>query len=317
MSQAAVGLRKINKFGNLESRIEPVRPSDGVLVELVAERRRQVEALQKNQADQLAATEARGQERLQSLRTSIGKDNARILQEIESKAADEGRATETLVKEIRGRIALPSAPSLLVGHPGFNRPQLALLAQAAAWVTPYYATLHGSDGSVYWQGYNPGTFTLYDSASGAGSGLFGTGAASFTVLLDWWFVFKTDTSRFYSESIYVPYNGYYILQADDGWFTSKDAQTRVDMFAMGYQYNGKPTSTINLFSMDSQNINVDDRFDGWRAMYYSDLLGGGDTAYLLVSSHFFVYARGGGSFSELNFADGNANHVGMPYVYVS
>ncbi len=52
-------------------------------------------------------------------------------------------------------------------------------------------------------------------------------------------------------------------------------------------------------------------------MYYSDLLGGGDTAYLLVSSHFFVYARGGGSFSELNFADGNANHVGMPYVYVS
>jgi len=86
MSQAAVGLRKINKFGNLESRIEQVRPSDGVLVELVAERRRQVEALQKNQADQLAATEARGQERLQSLRTSIGKDNARILQEIESKS---------------------------------------------------------------------------------------------------------------------------------------------------------------------------------------------------------------------------------------
>src|SRR5262249_33913623 len=156
-----------------------------------------------------------------------GKDNARILQELESKTAEDTRATEALVKQIRGRIALPAAPSLLDTHPGFNRPKLAITAFAAAWVTPYYATLHGSDGTIYWQGYNPGTFTLWDSASGAGLGLFGTGAASFTMLLDWWFVFNTDASRFYSQNIYVPYDGYYIDHADQGWFTSKEAKVSI------------------------------------------------------------------------------------------
>jgi hypothetical protein len=317
MSQAAVGLQKVHKFGHLESRIEPVRASDGVLGDLVAERRKQVEAIQKSRAEQLAAMEAAGQERLQAFRAGIGKDNARMLQEFESKAVEDAKATEAIVKQIRGRLALPSAPSLLDAHPGFNRPQLSITAFAAAWVAPYYATLHGSDGSIYWQGYNPGTFTLSDWASGSGLGLFGTGAGSFTVFLDWWFVFRTDTSRFYSQNVYVPYDGYYIDQADQGWFTSKEAKVSIDQSAMGYQYNGKPTTSINLLSVDNSNINVNDRFDGWRAEYYSDLLGGGDAAYLLVSSQFYVYARGGGSFAELNFADGSANHIGIPYVYVS
>lgn len=317
MSQAAVGVQKINKFGSLESRREPVRASDGILVELVAERRKQVEAIQKDRADQLASEEARGQERLQAFRSTIGKDNVRMLQELEGKAAEDTRATEALVKQVRGHLALAAAPSLLDTHPGFNRPKLAINTFAAAWVTPYYATLHGSDGSIYWQGYNPGTFTLSDWASGAGLGLFGTGAASFTVFLDWWFVFSTDVSRFYSQSIFIPYDGYYIDYADQGWFTSKEARVSVDQYAMGFQYNGKPTTSINLLSVDSSNVNVNDRFDGWRTEYYSDLLGGGDAAYLLLSSQFYVYARGGGSFAELNFADGTANHIGMPYVYVS
>src|SRR5215469_10427848 len=101
MSQAAVGVQRINKFGSLERRIEPVRPSDGILVELVAERRRQVEAIQKSRADQLAAMEASGQERLQALRSTIGKDNARLLQELEGKSAEDARATEAIVKQIR------------------------------------------------------------------------------------------------------------------------------------------------------------------------------------------------------------------------
>src|SRR5262245_13519780 len=165
MSQAAVRLQKINKFGNLESHIEPVRPSDGILVDLVAERRKQVEAVQKSRAEQLASTEKMGQERLHAFRAGIGKENARILQDLDSKAVEDDKATEAIVKQIRGRLALPAAPSLLDANPGLSRPQLSITAFAAAWVAPYYATLHASDGNVYWQGYNPGTFTLWDSAS--------------------------------------------------------------------------------------------------------------------------------------------------------
>ncbi len=185
------------------------------------------------------------------------------------------------------------------------------------WKNPYYGTLHGSDGSVYWQGYNPGNIDLWDSASGSGSGLFGTGAASFTVYMDWWFAYTTETSRFYNNAIYVPFHGFDIVQADDGFWDSKEAHVRIDLSAMGYQYNGKPTANANVFDVDSQNINVNDRYDGWRSMNYSDLLGGGDTAYLRVTSSFYVYARGGGSLAELNFSDGAANYIGVPQVYVS
>ena len=71
-----------------------------------------------------------------------------------------------------------------------------------------------------------------------------------------------------------------------------------------------------MFDIDSQNINVNDRFDGWRTMYYGDLLGK-DRAYLRVTSSFHVYARGGGSTAQLNFSDGNANYIGMPWVHIA
>jgi hypothetical protein len=67
--------------------------------------------------------------------------------------------------------------------------------------------------------------------------------------------------------------------------------------------------------MGNDNIDVNDRFDGWRTMYYSALYGA-DRSYLRVSSAYNVYARGGGSTSQLNFSDGNANYMGMPWVYI-
>lgn len=71
-----------------------------------------------------------------------------------------------------------------------------------------------------------------------------------------------------------------------------------------------------MFDLGSQNINVNDRFDGWRTMYYSDLLGGGDPAQLRVTASFYVYARGGGSTAQLDFSVGNANYIGQPWVYI-
>ena len=84
---------------------------------------------------------------------------------------------------------------------------------------------------------------------------------------------------------------------------------------MGYQYNYKGTSSTNVFDMGNDNINVNDRIDGWRTMYYPDLLGA-DRAYLRISSSYHVYARGGGSAAMLNFSDGNANYMGVPWVYI-
>jgi hypothetical protein len=71
-----------------------------------------------------------------------------------------------------------------------------------------------------------------------------------------------------------------------------------------------------VFDYDAQNININNRYDNAPVMYYSDILGA-DTAYLRVTQSLYGYARGDGSFAELNFSDGNANYLGTPTVYVS
>jgi hypothetical protein len=301
----------------MERYVQEFKESDGLLEELVAGRRQEVETLQKREADGLKDIEDRGKQRLKGLQESVGAEIATSIKSLAKSDAAAEKETTARVEKARARLSVASSPAPApTEHPGFVYSDLAA-PHTSGWITPYYATFHGSDGSVYWQGYNPGNFDEDDWASGAGSGIFGTGAGSFTTYIDWWFNFHPVDTKFYGHNIYVPYYGFYILYADDGFWDSKEAAARIDLSARGYQYGYKPSASNNLFNTDSQNINVNDRFDGWRTMYYGDLLAGGDQAYLLVSTSFYVYARGGGSHAEWNFSSGAANYIGVPWVYWS
>jgi len=296
----------------MEKRIDAgFRRGDDVLKDLVTQRRAQVESLQSSLAETMKAQEQRGQQRLKA-ELAQADDSVRALID---RAQGARAADKDEIEKIRKRL-IDSKPDAMAFNENPGTYQIAPAAAFAGWLTPYYATLHGSNGSIYWQGYNPGNFDLSDWASGSGSGLFGTGAASFHVYLDWWFAFNADVNKFYSQQIYVPFNGFHIVRADDAWYDSKHAEVNISLSARGYQYNWKGTSSTNVLHVAGDNINVNDRFDGWRTFNYSTLLGA-DTAYLLVTADFYVYARGGGSYAELNFSDGNANYVGIPYVYVS
>lgn len=292
------------------------KTSDNILKELVLERRKDVELLQKEHAAKMRMAEEEGQRRLSALQHTLNKDTADQFQKLNKLHIEEEKKAATALLDLRKKFAASpkhgedTFPGLKEGSAAVNT------VGAVGWKTPYYGVLHGSDGSVYWQGYNPGNIDLWDTASGSGSGIFGTGAASFTVHMDHWFAYTTEASRFYNHNIYVPFHGFEIARADDGFWDSKEAHVRIDLSALGYQYNAKPMGRTNVFDIDSQNINSNDRIDGWRTMYYADLLGGGDTAYLRVTSSFYVYARGGGSFAELNFSDGAANYLGIPQVYI-
>jgi hypothetical protein len=272
--------------------------------------------LQKSQADHLDDLETRGRERIASLRNTLSTDVVTVLDELDRMHDEASAATRSHVDQVKTRLAasVASPENETAVHPGLVRGHL-VAPSSLGWFTPYYGTLHGSDGTVYWQGYNPGNIDLSDSANGSGSGIFGTGAASFTVYMDWWFTYNAPEDRNYGHTIWVPFHGFYILYSDDGFWDSKEAHARIDLSAVGYQYNYKATGSTNVFDLDSQNINVNDRFDGWRTMYYSDLLGV-DQAYLRVTASFYVYARGGGSTAQLNFSDGNANYIGVPWVNI-
>lgn len=301
----------------MERYIQKFKASDSLLEELVADRRQEVEVLQKAEAERLKDLDDRGKQQLKSLQDSFSPEINTTFKSLAKSHAAAEKATDARVEKIRTRLSTVELPAAApTEHPGFVFSDLAA-PHTSGWITPYYATFHGSDGSVYWQGYSPGNFDLFVWAAGAGSGLFGTGAGSFTAYIDWWFNFRPETTKFYGHNIYVPFYGFYILYADDGFWDSKEARARIDLSARGYQYGYKPQSSNNLFNTSGNNINVNDRFDGWRTMYYADLLAGGDQAYLLVSSSFSVYARGGGSHAELNFSSGAANYIGVPWVYWS
>ena len=287
--------------------------TDIVFERLLAARREQVVSLQKAQAEELADLESRGQGKLATLKKSLPKELGSYLAQQEEAEPQLAAAAQKEIEAVEARLAetAPTESTALSVVMG-NSPAAA----AVGWLSPYHGTLHGSDGSVYWQGYNPGNINASCFANGSGSGVFGTGAASFAVYMDWWFTFNAPANRNYAHTVYVPFNGFYIARADDGWFDSKQAKLSISLSATGYQYNYKPTGTANVLSVGNDNINVNDRFDGWRTMYYSDLLGA-DRAYLRVTAKLYVYARGGGSTAQLNFSTGDANHLGVPLVYVT
>ena len=296
---------------------DPVfKPADDTLKQLVTARREEVVRLQTAQANSLKDLESRGQARIANLRRTLPKDMVAVLDALDKTHDEAHAATKTLVDSLKTKLVAsgPSPENETALHPGLAGGQL-VAPHSLGWFTPYYGTLHWSDGTVVWQGYNPGNIDLWLACNGSGSGIFGTGACSGTLVMDWWFTYRAPVNRNYGHTIWVPFHGFYILYSDDGFWDSKEAHARIDLSAVGYQYNYKATGSTNVFDMDSQNINVNDRFDGWRTMYYSDLLGA-DQAYLRVSASFYVYARGGGSTSQLNFSDGNANYMGVPWVYV-
>lgn len=290
--------------------------SDETLSRLVSERRDEVVRLQSAQAEALKDIESRGRSSLQALRKSLPQEIVAAFDKQNAVHDEASKETEARVERMLEDLSTSDIPAEFetAAHPGIARGQL-IAPNSLGWFTPYYGTLHGSDGSIYWQGYNPGNIDVWTAASGSGSGLFGTGAGSFTAYMDWWFTYAAPQNRNYAHTIWVPFHGFYILYSDDGFWTSKEAHARIDLSAVGYQYNYKAAASTNVFDMKSQNINVNDRFDGWRTMYYSDLLGA-DQAYLRVSASFHVYARGGGSTSQLNFSAGNANYLGVPWIYV-
>jgi hypothetical protein len=279
-----------------------------VIQELVAQRNREIEEIEARRAEQSKATEKRGQKQLKNIVESLSRDEAGLLQKFTSaqtEFADEARASVSDIK-VRLANAAVSAPVRETFAPS-----------GLTTLFPYYLTLYNCSGGVIWQGANPGRATLWVDCKGSGSGIFGTGACGCTARAEWWYYHSTTESRWYSYTVNAPFRGFYIVYADDGFWDSKEAKAALDIDMIGYQYGYKQNVHANLLYDDSQNVNDNYRFDETATEYYGDLLGGPDFAYLRVTESLTVYARGDGSHGELNFADGTANYLDPPWIYVS
>ena len=287
---------------------------DSTLNELLAARDHEVaERAMTRQANERDIANRAGQNAERAM-SALG-DLAQTVRRLDEEYANHGaKKARKFLAEAKSRLReVPETKGLLrlADH-------ATVVTRAAFYASlqPYYVRLYNSNGAVYYSGYNPGAVDLWDDAQGAGNGWFGSGAASIDVLADWWYYFRPDADRSYSYTVSCPLHGFFICYADDGFWDSKQAHVRLDLSAMGYQYNAKPTTTVNIFDYDGQNINLNSRYDNAPIFYYSDLLGA-DIAYLRVTESLYGYARGDGSHAELNFSDGGANYLGPPTVYVN
>jgi len=288
---------------------------DTVLHELLAARDHEVAERANSRLANERELASRAERNTERALSTLGDEMAATIRRLDEEYASHGaKEARTLVAETKSRLTAPADAKGMLRISD----RASVISSAALYATlqPYYVRLYNSNGTEYYSGYNPGAVDLWDSAQGSGNGWFGGGASAIDVLADWWFYFNPNANRSYGYTISCPLHGFFICHADDGFWDSKEAHVRLDLSAMGYQYNAKPTTSVNVFDYDGQNMNLNSRYDNAPLFYYSDLLGA-DTAYLRVTESLYGYARGDGSHAELNFSDGGANYIGPPTIYVS
>lgn len=283
------------------------------LAKLVSERDTFVRADHTRRIEQQKEIEKRAQQSISDLNEALKAANIKLEPIIALEAKKTAAAkthVEKLSKTLKESTATPVNDTAAFLHGS------TFSSHSFQYLTPYYTKVYNWGGGVYYHGYYGGNVKLWDDASGSGWGWFGSGKGEFEMLVDRWFYFVPDESRYYSYYAYLPHHGYYIVYADDGWSTSKYAKAKIDGYVRGYQYNWKPSSPFSVFDDEGSNINDSNRVDNTTFTYYSDLLGGGDIAFALVTERFYVSAQGDGSHAELNFSAETANYLPPPYIWV-
>lgn len=164
--------------------------------------------------------------------------------------------------------------------------------------------------------FNFNIIDAWDWAAGDGNGWFGSGAGSYQVWAEWGYWYWVPSTKYYGITTHNNFRGYYIVRSFDDWWISAYSRAVVSIWVDVWQYNWKGWSSVNVLDVGADNINVNQRFDTERHHYYSALLGGGDWAYIRNVVGLYVYARAGGSYSELNFAVGAANYLSAPHVHI-
>ena len=132
------------------------------------------------------------------------------------------------------------------------------------------------------------------------------------------FYFVPDQDANYTFTASFAFHGFYILKADDGVFTSKEASVVLGFSLQAYQYDLRaPKSFPNLIDRDSQNINEFDNYDNVLTFTDSQDFRQGEPVVIIATITYNASARGDGSFAQIDFKDGDANYIDPQYLWVT
>lgn len=258
------------------------------------------------------ASEARTREAMKA----VGLDFSKL----EALDREHEAAREQQVQTLRGQLQV--GPQGLAGS---LDPASAVAPPGSAILRPSWSQTF-SDGSALAESMDVeaeavipggGFKKAWNWAKGAGSGIAGTGVGSNQTWVEFGAWYHATENRFYSVVPHFQFRGFYIVQADDAWYNSKEARIVVSCWTNVYQYgNWKGWNHVDVLNVGNDNIDVNQRFDADRYPYSSYLLGA-DWAFVRCTVGLSVYARGGGSYALNDYNAGSANYLGVPEIFIT
>jgi hypothetical protein len=182
--------------------------------------------------------------------------------------------------------------------------------------------VQGSCGDIVLGSGYPPIYGMYPRAyaQGSGSGWQDFNEVSTKCWL-WFYIPGAYVTR--PGTLYVwPYfdvHGYYRVRANDGFWTSKEAEIKLTMSTVLYRYNFQYASWFSWVVRDRGNDNIDEEGRVDYSGYHNDAKGvlhvlTGEDVFVQVIAELKTYVEGSGSQALLDFQTGENNWIRIPRV---
>jgi hypothetical protein len=277
-----------------------------------------------SQAADQAAAKVRAQRRERQLNV-IGPDMAAMLQRLRDAEAENDQSTEALVRELKAQ--WPTSAGLTSSAINASPPVILTDAALLAVLMPYYEYMVDADTAGFVQdahGSPPPPVRTIVQAGGSGDGWDDQDRNFHTYELSWLFSFTPPETRFYDFYPTTADYGTCTLLSDDGTFTSKVAHASVTLRGAVNSLQGAggmPTATETVFDRQGDNINehreMGSPTGSVAQLHIKTLLQANSPTTITLAYELYVYARGGGTRAELDFASDNPHGLGIraPWCY--
>ena len=287
---------------------------DQLILDLEQERARKysegVQRLKAGEAQRKKTSEAHLKKQLEFMRSAGLK-----LNQMEQDQKEEARKLKSHLE--RARPPLISRPSMSAGDASQTAQSIARLAGLGLAIPPYASYYYPPDTSGEVLPLDPSRVKIKDESRGDGWGWGLAEAHQAVPPADVVFFFVPDQSAHYSLTVRFAFHGFYVLQADDGWLTSKHAKVGLDFSLDTYQYVDRGSKSFTLIDLESQNIDEVDNYDTVQNFTDTQALRQGEPVVVTASIKVDAESSGSGSYAEINFADGDANYIEPVYLWVT
>ena len=237
-------------------------------------------------------------------------------------------------KEIRGDVInrLSPVPPTILSH-AQDAINVNSLAGFAQWNPPntstWWFSLQWVDRSAIGDCGSPGGgSTVFPRAETVGSGLGWSDSHDERAQCGLWFFLPAAAlpgnvvSRFaITVWPYLDMHGYHWVRANDGLFTSKQAEAKFTIYTRISQYtlDNSFWSSWVVYDRNSDNVDEEGRIDFTE--YANNAKGhavvlGGEQVQIQIIAEAYCYSQGSGSHALMDFQTGSGNGVGIPFIVV-